>query len=341
MSENASVSSSASSKEKRAVSRQDLSLEEKAEADLPKVSVGMPVYNGEEYLEEALDSLLAQTYEDFELIISDNASTDRTEEICRAYAEDDRRVRYFRNEKNIGGSKNFIRVVHLARGEYFHWAAHDDVVAPEFIEACFEVLERNPNVVLCYAKTTAIDENGEPLDKSREELHMKRLHLRSEKPHERFDAFLQSYHPIGGKCDAQFGLIRRAGLLQTPMVADYPASDEVMLGELAMRGEIHEVPEPLFFRRHHPDMFVEANKTMEERLLWLNPENEGKKILPHWRLFSAYLEAIRRVPLPTEEKLRCFGTLLRRYARHNWRPMKNEARQALQRLPARLTGSSA
>jgi glycosyltransferase involved in cell wall biosynthesis len=90
--------------------------------DKPRLSIGMPVFNGEKYLKEALDSILAQTYSDFELLISDNASTDRTEQICREYAAKDRRIRYYRNEKNIGAPKNFNRVFELSSGKYFRWA---------------------------------------------------------------------------------------------------------------------------------------------------------------------------------------------------------------------------
>src|SRR4051794_3298661 len=93
----------------------------------PKLSIGLPVYNGENFLAHAVDSILAQDFRDFELIISDNASTDRTAEICRGYAESDPRVRYVRFETNQGGSRNFCYVFELARGEYFKWAAHDDV----------------------------------------------------------------------------------------------------------------------------------------------------------------------------------------------------------------------
>src|SRR2546425_9420098 len=93
----------------------------------PQVSVGLPVYNGERYLAEALDSLLTQSYEDFELIICDNASTDRTGEIARSYAAKDKRVRYARNDKNLGAGGNFRRGFALASGEYFRWAASDDV----------------------------------------------------------------------------------------------------------------------------------------------------------------------------------------------------------------------
>ena len=126
----------------------------------PCVSIGLPVYNGEKFLKETLDSILAQTFEDFELIISDNASTDRTEEICKEYAAKDRRIRYYRNKENLGAGWNNNRVFELCTGEYFKWNAHDDVCAPEFLERCIKVLVQDPTVVLCYPKVTVIDEQG-------------------------------------------------------------------------------------------------------------------------------------------------------------------------------------
>nr|MDJ0569288.1 glycosyltransferase family 2 protein [Pleurocapsa sp. MO_192.B19] len=125
----------------------------------PLVSIGMPVYNGERYLENALNSILAQTFRDFELIISDNGSTDKTEEICRQYANVDRRIRYFRNEQNLGAGWNFDRVAQLATGKYFKWACHDDLCALEFLQRCIEILEQAPNIVLAYPKTLIIDEH--------------------------------------------------------------------------------------------------------------------------------------------------------------------------------------
>src|SRR5262252_3377793 len=121
-----------------------------AELHRPTVSVGLPVYNGERYLEESIDSILAQTYTDFELIISDNASTDRTECICRRYAAADARVRYYRNERNIGGYPNHSRVFSLARGRYFRFAAHDDVCDRQLLARCVEALELHPEAVLSY-----------------------------------------------------------------------------------------------------------------------------------------------------------------------------------------------
>src|SRR5512139_3267591 len=121
--------------------------------DKPRVSIGVPVYNGENFLKDALDSLLAQTFKDFEIVIADNVSTDQTEEICRSYAAKDARIRYYRNETNIGAGPNHNRVFELSRGEYFKWVCHDDMCAPEFLERCIEVLDRDPSVVLCHAET--------------------------------------------------------------------------------------------------------------------------------------------------------------------------------------------
>ena len=97
-----------------------------------RVSIGMPVFNGEKYLRESIESILDQTYQNFELIISDNASTDRTQEICLEYARKDNRISYYRNDKNLGGPRNYNRVFELSSAEYFKWAAYDDVLAPEF-----------------------------------------------------------------------------------------------------------------------------------------------------------------------------------------------------------------
>lgn len=113
----------------------------------PLVSIGMPVYNGAAFIREALDSLLAQTFTDFELIISDNASTDETEAICREYATKDHRIRYIRQSKNRGAAANFQFVLNEGVGEYFMWAAADDLWAPAFLELNLEFLKKNPKYI--------------------------------------------------------------------------------------------------------------------------------------------------------------------------------------------------
>jgi glycosyltransferase involved in cell wall biosynthesis len=126
----------------------------------PKVSVGMPVFNGDRFIAETIDSILAQTFGDFELIISDNASTDGTEKICRQYADDDGRIRYVRNRENLGAAYNYNQTFHLSSGDYFKWACHDDLLRPEFLERCVEVLDRDPSAVLVYTDWAPIDETG-------------------------------------------------------------------------------------------------------------------------------------------------------------------------------------
>src|SRR5581483_7973034 len=119
----------------------------------PKVSIGLPVYNGENYLAQAIECLLAQTFSDIELIISDNASTDGTEAIARDFAARDRRVRYVRQPLNRGAGWNFSETFRLAQGEYFKWAAHDDLCAPTFIERCVKVLDVDRELVLCFSRS--------------------------------------------------------------------------------------------------------------------------------------------------------------------------------------------
>ena len=119
----------------------------------PRVSIGLPVYNGDNYLKEAIESLLFQTFEDFELLISDNASTDQTGNICRRFAEQDQRIKYVRNVENLGLTRNFNQVFTLSVGEYFKWADHDEVFLAAFLLRCVELLDQ----LLCYARTIPTD----------------------------------------------------------------------------------------------------------------------------------------------------------------------------------------
>ena len=117
-----------------------------------KLSIGMPVYNGELFIERAIESILAQTFTDFELIISDNASTDSTQEICQNFSKKDDRIRIFKQEKNIGVHRNFYFLLSQARGEYFAWAAVDDYLDKDFMEKNLKVLESNNSIVSSIGK---------------------------------------------------------------------------------------------------------------------------------------------------------------------------------------------
>jgi glycosyltransferase involved in cell wall biosynthesis len=277
----------------------------------PRVSIGMPVYNGDRFLEEALDSILAQTFKDFELIISDNGSTDRTHEICRAYATKDQRIRYYRNEQNLGGAWNFNRVFKLSTGEYFRWACHDDVCAPELLEQCVEILDCKSSVVLCYPKTIIIDEHGKQIKNYPDDLN-----LCFPTPHERFKHFHNRYRH-GGWCNPLFGVMRASILKLTPLLGSYPSSDRILLAELALLGEYYEVPESLFFRRDHPQTTLRAYRTFKERMAWYDSAKKGQLHLSKWKCFFEYLATIRRVQMSWSEKVRCYFHMVKWFI-WNW-----------------------
>ncbi len=266
----------------------------------PKVSVGMPVYNGERYVADAIESMLAQTFPDFELIISDNASTDRTEEICRGYAAADSRVHYYRNEHNLGANRNFNRAFELSAGEYYMCCAHDDMRAPTFLTRCVEALDANRDLVLAYTRTAIIDEFGavvSPDDGGR-------FRTESLVPHVRFYELVRTPH----ECYQMLGMFRTRALTKTPVLGPYTSSDFVLLAELSLIGPFHEVPESLTFYRHHPQQSIQLDR--HERMVWSGSGLDSRVTFPQWRLFLELLTCIQRVPLPPNERIRCYGTML-------------------------------
>ncbi len=265
----------------------------------PRVSIGMPVYNGENFLKPALDSILAQTFEDFELIISDNASTDRTQEICQIYAAKDRRIRYYRNDGNLGASKNYNRVFELSLGGYFKWAAHDDVLAPEYLERCVEVLDQDPSIVLADSSTGKIDENGVLVGSYDYEMRVD-----SPKPHERLHDLICVPH----FCTSAFALMRTSGLKTTPLVASYVSSDRNMLVALSLIGRFYIVPQQLFFRRDHAQTSIRSYG-LQDRLGWFDPKKAGRLNLPTWRAGIEYFKSITRAPLNWSDRLLCYAQL--------------------------------
>ena len=262
----------------------------------PKVTVGLPVYNGEKYVDQAIESVLGQTYEDFELVISDNASTDRTEEICRTYADRDPRVRYVRLERNIGGSPNHNRVFELARGEYFMWIGHDDTRSPEYLERCVAPLEADPSLAICYSQTKYIDENGDPLDYREVELD-----VGSEDPLVRFRELIRADHQI----EPQLGLIRSEFLRRTVLEGPYADSDRVLLAELGLHGRFHRVPEELFHRRDHAERLTRSGPR-QERTAWFNPDAPDSIVFPYYRQLREYVASIRRAAPSGRVRRACY-----------------------------------
>ncbi len=262
----------------------------------PKITIGLPVYNGAALLSAALDSLLGQTLGDFELIIADNASTDATPEICRRYARRDRRIRYLGADRNLGAAANFNRVVPLARGEYFKWAAHDDCCEPEFLQRCAAVLDAEPAVVLATTRTRRIDATGRPLD-----IYDFDLDCDGADPVERFARMLR-----GHKCYEVFGLIRTATLRQTDLIGHYAHGDGVLLADLALRGRLREIPEPLFLARSHESQSMAMVLDYHAYTGWFDPAKAGRLVFPCWRILREYLRVIGRAPISARQRLACY-----------------------------------
>jgi glycosyltransferase involved in cell wall biosynthesis len=268
----------------------------------PRLCIGLPVYNGEPYLAQAIESLLAQTFTDFRLVIGDNGSTDHTEDICRSYARRDGRIRYHRSPENRGAAWNFNRLVALADSEYFMWAAHDDLRAPRFAERCIDALDLQPGAILSYPTSQIIDEHGTVVAAHREPAD-----VRGAAPSARFRAMLWNW----GLCHMLCGVIRLAVLRATQLHGAYPASDAVLLAELALRGEFCAVDEPLFLWRDHAQRATRACNSDAELAAWFAPANAGRMHFRHLTLFVNYLRTIGRVALPLDEKLRCWGIMAR------------------------------
>lgn len=286
----------------------------------PRLSIGMPVYNGERYLRAAIDSLLCQTFGDFELIISDNASTDSTPDICRTCAALDPRIRYEAQPVNRGATWNVNHVLTLARAKYFKWAHADDLYAPRYLECCIAELDRasSPAIVVC-SRGIIIDENDRQICPYED-----RWDLRQSRPSDRLRLAAQN---VGGY-NVQFGVMRTHVLRACRPEGSYPYGDIALANELVLRGQIWEIPDPLFYRRVHPENSLRPDWTTMETAVYLDPRNRGNRILPRCQAFLDSLRAIREVGLPPSEVIRCRVALLRGWPRIYWREMRRELRDA-------------
>jgi glycosyltransferase involved in cell wall biosynthesis len=264
----------------------------------PKVSVGLPVYNGSRYLAQAIDSVLDQTYGNLELIISDNASTDATPEICREYAARDGRVLYHRQDRNIGAGPNHNCVARLASGKYFRWASDDDAMEPEYLARCVAMLESHPDAVLCHTRTRIIGDKGEGFAAHLEGLDANR-------PSDRFAVVILRPH----WCVEVLGLIRCSELGKTNLQAPYFGGDKTLMAELALLGRLLHVPEPLFINRDHPGRSMRA-VPFHRRQEFHDPSHARQRVT-HWALYTDYWRAVERHVKDPREKIRCYGHLAR------------------------------
>jgi glycosyltransferase involved in cell wall biosynthesis len=238
----------------------------------------MPVYNGEKYLAEAIEAHLNQTYSDFELILTDNASTDLTEEICRSYAAKDSRVKYYRNPQNLGVAGNFRRGFELAVGGYFRWSPSDDLVSPNLLQRAVEILAHDPSIFV---------EN---------------LHLLDDRPSDRWRAVRRNIR-MG---NLPYGLSRSSILRKTGLLRNYTGGDFPLIAEMSLYGKFFEIPDAFFYRRMHG----QASSAMKDKtkvMSLFDPRRPSKLFLYNWVHLGAYLKSAARAPIPLLEKLRVFA----------------------------------
>lgn len=282
----------------------------------PLLSIGLFLYNGERFLEAAIESILNQTFRDFELIISDNCSTDRSAEICRQFAAQDSRIRYYRAEYNMGAGWNLRNVYFKATGKYFKWAAHDEMIQPDFLRLCIDALEADDSLVVAHSLTRCINEDGELIENEDE-----RVRTSSLDPVVRARDLLLKGHdgyPFSG-------LIRLDALRQLPARGSYVHSDRVLMLQLGLLGRFYEVPEYLSICTRHTG---QASWTMPERNRvggfrltgrwgalpapeWWDPSRARKLTFPEWNAAGEFARSVARSPLSGGQKLKCYSAIAR------------------------------
>src|SRR5437867_1685612 len=268
----------------------------------PIVTIGLPVYNSERYLEQSLQSLLTQTYPGFLLIISDNASTDGTPAICRKYADTDSRITYFRNETNIGNPRNFNRVAELTTTKYLKWSTADDFWKPNFLALALEVMERDSTIALCYPQAMIVDATGgnaTPYDDV--------LDLVQEDPADRFLTLVQTI----GLAHQHLGLIRMSHLRRTHLLGSHVGSDINLLAELTLYGKFVELPQQLYFRRIHKDSGSWKRGDKEHEARRYHAAGRRGAPMSKWPRHLFFFRAVASSPLSLKSKLRIYRTLLR------------------------------
>jgi glycosyltransferase involved in cell wall biosynthesis len=269
----------------------------------PLVSIGLPVYNGENFISEALESIIGQTYEKLQIVVADNASTDATESICREFAERDGRITYFRHGENLGASGNHDFVFFQSEGPLFKLAAHDDVLHPDLIEKCVDALVSRPEYVLAFPRTRHIDAAG--MEHEAIDDHV--VGMDSPSPALRMGRITCPPNwatPV-------FGVFRREAVKTDTILGRYVGSDRTLLAELALAGPWHRVDEYLFYRREHDTTSTNAFRGEINRMRWFDPSVSRGGRFPHWRRLAEFRKAVQRAELSAPQRALAYSQLAR------------------------------
>jgi glycosyltransferase involved in cell wall biosynthesis len=277
--------------------------------ETPLVSIGLPVYNGENFVAEAIQCVLDQTFSNWELIICDNSSTDRTVAICRVFADRDSRISVHQNARNMGASFNYNEVFRFSRGKYFKWMAHDDLFAPQFIESCIKELEKDERLVLVFPKMCHVAVDGRLLRRQASELSVLGPTAES-RAKQVMSLATQGMDFIW----LTYGLIRREVLEQSGAMSLFAGQDQLLLFKIALRGGIKQLKEEMFFRRDHAEASTcKRGSTVRERAKFAYADDNRRLVLPWCRLLKEHLVCVLHSPIPFRSRLRCTGAVLKRF----------------------------
>ena len=284
----------------------------------PAISVALPVFNGEKFLDEAISSVLSQTFQNLELIIADNCSTDNSLAIARNWADRDSRIQILESHENLGAAPNFNRAFAAASGEYFKWAACDDVLQTDFLQKCIDRFKKQPHVVLVYSDALDIDENGQTIGPIYDS--NVRMEVDSEDPVVRFRDLVLPNH----SCISVFGLIRHSVLAHTGLIGPFVGSDRVLLVQLALQGPFSRIDEPLILHREHAGRSTRSIPRPKDRAAWFDSSLSARRVFPHWRILREYLSSLLKSELVFEHKIRCSLHVLRWIRWGGWRNLLDD-----------------
>lgn len=284
----------------------------------PLVTLGLPVYNGAEFLSRCLDSLLAQTCQDFELIIADNGSTDDTPRVAVDYARRDQRIRYVRHERNLGFSHNMNFLFRSAQGRYILCTGAKDWRTPDCLARYLEIMEADPEIALCYGQTVGVDEHG-----AEHEVETDDLETRGLKATDRFRKVIRRMK----RGDLNYGLLRVETLRRTRLFRNVYGHDHVLMAELSLQGTFAHLRVPVFFRRErrHP---ASSRETVRQLLTMIDPQiGTAHRWFPFWMFLWEHIRGLWSASMSCLTKIGLTLAALRILRRRFWWGMKKDVRE--------------
>lgn len=292
----------------------------------PLVTIGLAVYNGERFIAQAIESVLGQTFDDFRLIISDNASTDGTADICRRFVRQDARVDYHRNDTNIGMPGNYNLVFGMSRSKYFRWATADDYTSADMLAHAVEVMDSDPSLALCYPRAYFVDVDGRELGRWEGDLH-----LLQDDPVERFEMAVQGITRV----HHHLGLMRSSMMRRTGLLGKHVSSDVGFVAEMSLYGKFFQIPEYQFYRRMHEHSSSWATTDERHQARRYHASDVNRVPFKQFRMHWSLIQSVRRSPLGFRDRARAYR-LIGRWARWNRgklaRDLVWEARVLMDRL---------